>query len=187
MMSKTALLVIDAQVGLLEGPSIGPVYEKDKVLEVMQTVIRNARELDIPVIYFQDLDVGEDNLKEQEIHPMLAPLATDLLFKKKATNAFYMTNLQEALTELGIAHLVVIGCKTEYCVDTTSRSATVLGYDVTLVADGHSTTDNKVLSAEQIIAHHNCNLHGLDNVSNFILVRNSNENIFEHKHLEYKS
>lgn len=185
-MSKTALLVIDAQVGIIEGPSIGPVYQKEQVLSVMKNTIQKARETNIPVIYIQDLDVGADNPEEQRIHSLLEPLSTEVVIKKTATNAFFLTNLQDTLKGLNVEHLVVIGCKTEYCVDTTSRSATVRGFDVTLVADGHSTTDNKVLTAEQIIAHHNCNLHGLDNVNHFILVRNSTENIFKHKHLEYK-
>jgi nicotinamidase-related amidase len=185
-MSNTAVLVIDAQVGIIEGPSVGPVFKKNEVLEVMKNVINRAREKNVPVIYIQDLDVGEDNPEEHQIHPSIAPLHTEIVIKKKATNAFYLTELKDTLRELKVEHLVVVGCKTEYCVDTSSRSATVLGFDVTLVADGHSTTDNKVLSAEQIIAHHNCNLHGLDNVNHFILVRDSTESIFDHKHLEYK-
>jgi nicotinamidase-related amidase len=185
-MANTVLLVIDAQVGIIEGPSIGPVYKKEDCLKVMKSVIEKARKLQIPIIYIQDMDVGAENLIEHEIHPEVVPLSSDIVIKKKATNAFFQTNLQEILHEKSIEHMVIIGVKTEYCVDTTSRSATSLGFDVTLVADGHSTTDNKVLTAEQIIAHHNCHLHGLDNVNHFILVRNSNEDIFEHKHLKYK-
>ncbi|WP_241536046.1 cysteine hydrolase family protein [Indiicoccus explosivorum] len=185
-MVKTALLVIDAQVGLIEGPSIGPVYRKAEVLEVMESVIQRARKASVPIFYVQDLDVGEENPKEQRIHPTLAPKAADTVVQKKSTDAFYSTELAEKLKALDIEHLVVVGCKTEYCVDTTSRSATVRGFDVTLVADGHSTTDGKVLAADQIIAHHNSNLHGLDNIDHFILVRSSKEAVFEHKHLEYK-
>ena len=44
---------------------------------------------------------------------------------------------------------------TEYCVDTTCRRAISLGYDVTLASDAHLTQDNGVLSAANIIAHHN--------------------------------
>ena len=36
-----------------------------------------------------------------------------------------------------------------------------LGYPVQLVADGHSTVDNSVLSAQQISAHHNATLANL--------------------------
>ena len=185
-MPKTALLVIDGQVGIIDGPSIGPVYKKELLLKVMKDVIKKAREANVPIIYIQDLDVGKEDLDQQRIHPNISPLPTDTVIRKKSTDAFFNTNLHQLLQERDIRHIVVIGAKTEYCVDTSSRSATVHGYDVTLVADGHSTTDNTVLTAKQIIDHHNCNLHGLDNINNFILVRNSSENIFEHKHLEYK-
>jgi hypothetical protein len=40
-------------------------------------------------------------------------------------------------------------------VDTTCRRATSLGYDVTLVGDAHLTKDSEVLTAAEIIAHHN--------------------------------
>ncbi|MDR7071634.1 cysteine hydrolase family protein [Fictibacillus barbaricus] len=186
MLSQTALLVIDAQVGIIEGPSIGPVFKKEQVLTVMKDAIQQAREREIPVIYIQDLDVGKDDPQQHEIHPAILPLADETVIKKKATNAFFETDLKAKLNELKIGHIVMIGMKTEYCVDTTARAATTLGIDVTLIEDGHSTTDNKVLSAEQIIAHHNCNLHGLDNINYFIMVRKSVEDVFEHKHLEYK-
>lgn len=86
----------------------------------------------------------------------------------------------------GINHLVIVGCKTEYCIDSACRKATTLGYDVTLVRDGHSTSDSAVLSGEQIIAHHNTCLHGLGNLEPFILVRHSQENVFEPTHDSYR-
>lgn len=51
--------------------------------------------------------------------------------------------------------LIVVGCKTDACVDATCRRAISLGYDVTLVADGHSTSDNQFLTAPQSIAYYN--------------------------------
>jgi nicotinamidase-related amidase len=51
---------------------------------------------------------------------------------------------------------------TQYCVDTTVRRAVSLGYDVTLVADGHMTADSGALGFEQIIEHHNALLGGFD-------------------------
>jgi nicotinamidase-related amidase len=53
---------------------------------------------------------------------------------------------------------------TEFCVDTTARRALALGYPVTLVADGHTSAGNAVLSAPQVIAHHNATL---TNISSF--------------------
>ncbi len=52
----------------------------------------------------------------------------------------------------------MVGAQSNYCVDTTSRRAVSVGYDVTLVSDAHTTEDSDVLTAEQIIAHHNSTL-----------------------------
>lgn len=65
---------------------------------------------------------------------------------------------------------------------TAVRTATVSQLDVTLVGDGHSTTGSSVLSAEQIINHHNKILHGHYNVDNFSMVRNAEEDLFQPQH-----
>lgn len=172
-MSKTGLLVIDSQVGIIEGPTDGPVHNKEQVLKAMANVIGAAREQGIPVIYVQDVEVGEVGSEQQCIHPAIAPLPNEPIVQKSASNSFYQTELHKTLEEYGALHIVIIGMKTQYCVDTACRAATALGYDVTLVADGHSTTDSKVLPADQIIAHHNQTLHGFDNLDHFVLVRRS--------------
>lgn len=41
------------------------------------------------------------------------------------------------------------------CIDTTCRRAFSLGYKVTLVSDAHSTWNSQVITAQQIINHHN--------------------------------
>lgn len=58
--------------------------------------------------------------------------------------------------------------------------------DVTLVGDGHSTTDSSILSAETIIKHHNTILHGHYNVDHFSIVRNSAEDLFTPTHDTYR-
>jgi nicotinamidase-related amidase len=45
-------------------------------------------------------------------------------------------------------------------VDTTCRRAFSLGFEVTLVSDGHSTWENATLTADQIIRHTNDTLAG---------------------------
>lgn len=173
-MTKTALLVIDAQVGLIQG-SRGPVHNSKNLVERIQFLLSRAREVNLPVIYIQDDDVAPVHSEEWQIHDSIKPEANEVVLRKKSTDAFHGTELYDELSSRGITQLVVVGCKTEYCVDSTCRRATTLGFNVILVGDGHSTTDNKVLKAEQIIAHHNCNLHGLDNLENYIEVRSSDD------------
>jgi nicotinamidase-related amidase len=185
MNEKTALLIIDVQVGIVEAES-GHVFNSEALLTNINQIISDARLREIPILYVQDLDVAPQESKEFQIHPAIAPLESDRIIHKVATDAFHGTNLHEELQAIGANHLVIVGCKTEYCVDTTCRRATTLGYDVTLVADAHSTTDNKVLKAEQIINHHNANLHGLDNIDKFIIVRKVEDSVLEPIHNNYR-
>jgi nicotinamidase-related amidase len=78
----------------------------------------------------------------------------------------------------GVTNLVVAGGMTEYCVDTTCRRATSLGYDVTLAGDAHLTRDNGVLTAANIIAHHNFVLDDFGAGDHVITVKPADEIIF---------
>lgn len=108
-------------------------------------------------------------------------------FDKTATNPFHGTNLLNHLKSQEINHIVITGCKkTQHCIDTAVRTATINGFDVTLVGDAHSTTDNNSLSAEQIINHHNETLHGHYNVDHFSIVRNSVKDSYNPSHDPYR-
>ncbi|MCP4694589.1 MAG: isochorismatase family protein, partial [Desulfobacterales bacterium] len=49
----------------------------------------------------------------------------------------------------------VTGCATDFCVDTTVRSAASKDYEMVVVSDAHTTGDRPHLGAEAIIEHHN--------------------------------
>jgi nicotinamidase-related amidase len=151
--TNTALLVVDVQTDLVEGPT--PLYQYDSMLANINTLLAKARTTDTPVIYIQDNDVDEIGSPGWQVHPAVAPREGELVIRKPESDAFYATSLQKELDARGITHLVVVGCKTDHCVDATCRKATDLGYNVTLVADAHSTTDNSILTASQTIAYHN--------------------------------
>ena len=153
MRTDTALVIIDVQTGLVSGAN--PVYQLDALLENISTLIARARSTGTPIIYVQDNDVDEIGSPGWQIHPTIAPEPGDLLIRKPETDAFYGTTLQHELVVRGLSHLIVVGCKSEVCVDATCRKAIDLGYQVTRVSDAHSTTDIAVLTAPQIIAYHN--------------------------------
>jgi nicotinamidase-related amidase len=153
MRTDTALLIIDVQTGLVAGTE--PVCQLDELLENISTLIAQARAVRMPIIYIQDNDVDEIGSPGWQIHPAIAPQEGDVVLRKPETDAFYGTTLQQEMEARGIGHLIVVGCKSEVCVDATCRRATNLGYNVTLVSDAHSTTDNVVLTAQQTIAYHN--------------------------------
>lgn len=121
----------------------------------------NKAVLIIDVTVNGPMDYGSDAWK---LAPELQVLSTDTYLRKSATDSFHNTELEQQLKSRGVKSLVICGLQSEFCVDTTTRRALALGYPATLVADGHSTMDNAVLSAAQISAHHN---ETLSNISSF--------------------
>jgi len=167
----TAVLIIDVQKAILAGagsPDRQPILDRalDVVAERLHGLQEKARQAGVPVVVVQHNDLGDHRLAQGqpgwELRPEIAPLPGEALVHKTACDSFYETSLQDELTKRGITHLVVGGCMTQYCVDTTTRRAVTMGYDVTLVGDGHMTGDSGALTYDQIIAHHNRLLDGFD-------------------------
>ncbi|REB06637.1 isochorismatase family protein [Sporosarcina sp. BI001-red] len=184
---KQALLVIDAQQELIDGNEKEmSVFNKDNLLDTINSVLKKALVSESIVVFIRDKDVAEGQGKGFEIHPDIDIPKGAKIFDKEATNSFYGTPLLGFLQVNRVEHLVVMGCKTEHCIDTAIRTATVNGFDVTLVGDGHSTTDSQSITAEQIIDHHNEVLHGHYNVDNFSVVRNGSEDLFIPNHDDYR-
>ncbi|MBB2479630.1 cysteine hydrolase [Bacillus sp. APMAM] len=182
-----ALLIIDAQQELIEGNDREPsVYNKAELLHNINSVVKRTVKQGYPIVFIRDLDVADGKGKGFEVHQEINVPPGATIFDKKATSSFYATPLLDFLKANQIEHLIVMGCKTEHCIDTAVRAATVKGFDVTLVEDGHSTTDSKTLSAEQIINHHNAILHGHYNVDHFSMVRKAEEDLFDPQHNSYR-
>jgi len=158
---KTALLIIDVQIGLVR---LMPSELQDSVLPKIAVLLSKARSSGILVLFIQhDGPKGhplETNSPAWAIHPSIAPLSGESVIRKKASDSFFETRLAERLRTDGIGQLIIAGGMTEYCVDTSCRRAVTVGYDVTLVADAHLTRDTPILTAAQIIAHHNLLLAG---------------------------
>jgi nicotinamidase-related amidase len=173
---KTALLVIDVQVGIIDH---FPSYNKDQVLANINDLLTKARAARVPVIYLRH-DGGKGHPVEAHtagwpIHQRVAPVEGEPIVEKRSCSSFYETPLQAMLGEAGVSHLVVTGVRTEYCIDTACRHATTLGFDVTLAGDAHTTIDNELLKAEQIIAHHNRALNGFSSGKHTVTVKPAGE------------
>jgi nicotinamidase-related amidase len=154
--SHNALLIIDVQVGLV---NLIPTEIRAGGICRIEALLSRARASGTPVIYIQhDGPSGhplETHTKGWEIHPSIKPLDSESVVRKRESDSFFETALEQELEKRGITRLIIGGGMTEYCVDTTCRRATSLGYDVLLARDAHLTRDNGVLTAANIIAHHN--------------------------------
>ena len=170
MSTDTALVVIDAQIGV-----VGEAYHRDEVLENINLLLDRARSSGIPVIYVQhnspEGTLLETGSAKWQIHPAITPHEGEPVIQKDSPDSFHNTQLQNVLEARRIKRLVITGGQTQYCVDTSVRRATAQGFDVLLVSDAHTTEDSKTLPAEKIIAFYNETLNGFWAGENVVRVK----------------
>jgi len=76
-----------------------------------------------------------DGTWHTEILPELAPQSSDTIIKKRRWSAFYETELDAKLRALGVQYLIITGCTTSVCVESTIRDAAFRDYACVLPAD----------------------------------------------------
>ena len=131
---KQALLIIDAQQELMDGnEQENEVFRKTELLATLNTAIQKAIDANALIVFVRDIDVASGSGEGFEVHNQIQVPQSAILINKAATNSFYGTSLLELLKEEKINHIVIGGCKTEHCIDTAVRTATVEGFDVTLI------------------------------------------------------
>lgn len=159
MDDKTALVVIDTQVGMFETPGVPPVPDGERLLRNVEGLIQSAREAGAAVIHVRHAGGPrhplEGGTRGWPIHPRVAPVDGEPVVDKDTPDSFLRTTLLEELESRGIGRVVLAGMQTEYCVDTTCRRAFALGYDVALASDAHGTWGTGHLSAAEVVSHHN--------------------------------
>jgi ureidoacrylate peracid hydrolase len=70
-----------------------------------------------------------------EIVDELKPHSDDIVLYKTRFSGFYKTGLDERLRELGVKHLIITGCTTSICVESTVRDAMFRDYLCVLLDD----------------------------------------------------
>lgn len=151
------LLVVDMQNALFAGEIVR--FDAEGVIDRINRLAASVRRRGGRVIFIQHNGTAEEGLLPRSsgwrILDGLDIQGQDGRVEKTACDAFYRTSLQDMLAALGADRLIVTGCATDFCVDTTIRAAASRGFDVVAVADGHTTGDRPHLGAEAIIRHHN--------------------------------
>lgn len=165
-MEKKALLIIDVQVGMFDEDN--PVYQGQQLLHNIKKLISDARVMNIPIFFIQHTEGAGEQLEygtnAWEIHSDLSPLAHDTVIQKTTPDSFFNTQLEKELNKRSINHLVLTGIQSDLCVDTTTRRAFSMNYNITLASDAHSTWGAGELTAPQIIQHHNQVLYWFANI-----------------------
>jgi nicotinamidase-related amidase len=151
------LLVIDMQAGLFVEAT--PRHDAEGVVDRINALARAVRQAGGLVVFVQhDGPPGDSFEPGTDGWRFLASLdcrAGDAIVRKRACDAFYETDLDTILRERAATELIVTGCATDFCVDTTVRAAASRDYGVVVVEDGHTTADRPHVDAVSVIRHHN--------------------------------
>jgi nicotinamidase-related amidase len=164
--SKTmanALLIIDMQTGLYDGPQ--QPFERERVLGTINQLIQRARRANVAIFVARHTGPAGSPIEAgsplwQLWHGLDVDDAHDHLFNKTRPSCFLGTDLAQQLAAAQVDELVVVGMKTQFCIDTTCRVAAELGFSVMLPEDAHTCMDTPTLPAKAIIEHHNATLAG---------------------------
>jgi nicotinamidase-related amidase len=132
---QTALLVVDVQHGNTDGS-----YDRDGVVTRIAQLVERADAAGVPVLWIQhEAGPFEPGSEPWQIVEEVRPAEGRTVIGKQYLDAFADTGLRAELDRLGATRLVICGAATDACIRSTVARAQVDGYDVTLVADGHTT------------------------------------------------
>lgn len=146
------LMVVDVQVGVMQN-----AWEAARVIDKVAAAVARARARQVPVVWVQhtdaDLALGSP---PWQWAAGLGPVDAEAHFLKSFNSAFEGTALADHLAGLGATHLVLAGAATNWCIRATAYAALERGYDLTLLADAHTTEsmtleDGLTLHAEHLV------------------------------------
>ena len=145
MIPKNAVLfVVDIQDGFDE-PHFGNRNNHEAESNVAR-LLAAWRKSNRPVMYAQHHSLNSDSPLHPS-HPGVAikqivkPEAGEQVFIKTVNSAFIGTDLEDVLHEKGYDTLVFTGFTTNYCVSTTVRMASNLGFKTYVISDATASWD----------------------------------------------
>ena len=151
-----ALIIVDMQQASIANSN---KYDTEGVVSRINQLSQQVRAHQGLVIFIAH--DGEENeglvphTDGWQILDSLTMKENDIVIRKKANDAFYQTTLADTLKKHDISKLLICGWATDFCVDSTLKSALNRNYQVTAVADCHTVSDRENISALQVINYHN--------------------------------
>ena len=136
--SAVALLLIDVQQGLAS-PSPG-LRNNPQAESNMAKLLACWRTQGLPIVHIQHCSTEPNSPLRPELpgnafKHEVQPLAGEPVFRKTVNSAFIGTGLEQYLQDNNIFQLVIIGLTTDHCVSASTRTASDLGFEVTLISD----------------------------------------------------
>ena len=171
-MNKSALLIIDVQNDYFPGGKMA-LHEPEQALAKITELLQFYRQQQWPVIHIQHEMYDRPDrpasfflphTEGQQLHPAVLPAENETLLIKHFPSSFAGTGLLEVLQQQQVKQLVICGMMTHMCVDTTTRAAFDLGFDVQVAIDATATKaltfSGNTISADQVKTTVAAALHG---------------------------
>jgi nicotinamidase-related amidase len=158
---KSALLVVDVQeyfAGMCR-PIVGTI----------RRAVDHCRSVDVPVVFTQHGhadpksdggmlaswwgDLIMENTPEHRLIPGIGVLPDDRVVAKRRYDAFFGTELENVLGDMGVEDLAIAGVMTNLCVETTARQAFVRDFRARVLMDATATaTEEMHVAALEVMA-----------------------------------
>lgn len=148
-----ALVIIDMQNATMQVPRYEVVSLVSR-LNVLSAWVR-AQGGQVIWIRHEDNEIYVPDSPNWQILASLHQSEKDVYVGKTACDGFFRTTLEDHLKAKSYDRVIFAGCATDFCLDSTVRTAATKGFPVWVPSDGHTTADRPHLTAPQIIAHHN--------------------------------
>lgn len=144
---KSALLIIDMLNDFIEDTGALVVPGAKRIIPRIIQILKDARQQGIPVIYVTDSHREDDHEFRYwpahaisdtwggEVIEELEPASGDFIVPKRRYSAFFGTDLDNYLRELGIKKLYLAGVLTNICVYATALDASMRNYGVAVFKD----------------------------------------------------
>ncbi len=144
---ESALLIIDMLNDFIEDTGALVVPGAKRIIPRIIQILEDARQQGIPVIYVTDSHREDDHEFRYwpahaisdtwggEVIEELEPASGDFIVPKRRYSAFFGTDLDNYLRELGIKKLYLAGVLTNICVYATALDASMRNYGVAVFKD----------------------------------------------------
>ena len=168
--SHTALLLIDIQMEFAARLEAGVPRSTPDAESNITTLLANCRRLGVEIIHVHHHSLESDSafradLPGAAVQPFAAPKDNETLYIKHVNSSFIGTTLETDLHKKQIRNLLVCGGTANHCVETTTRMAGNLGFNVFYLSDcvwayGSVGPDGYEHSPEIVLSVTLSNLHG---------------------------
>lgn len=175
---SVALIVVDVQKAF-DNPQWGQRNNPGAEANI-QRLLLEWRNTNRPIFHIQHRSARAGQLFSPDqpgydIKPEASPLSGEPVIVKRVNSAFIGTDLEDRLRHDGISTVVICGITTDHCVSTTTRMASNLGFQATVVSDATATFervghDGRHWTAEEMHESALTSLH-----AEFATVRTANE------------